>query len=404
MRTASEQDPEALRPPPGNPRFPLFDGLRAVAAFSVVVTHASGLSNFNTQHALGPYAARMNVGVTIFFLISGFLLYRPFVRAAHAGEEPPRVLRFFRRRALRILPAYWLALTVLAATIGLGGVWDRPWVYYGLVQVYRANDILGGIGPAWSLCIEVAFYLVLPFLALALRNRGLRTSALVVAALALASIGLRTLIHVLDDTTTFPYTLPGTFFWFALGMLLAIASVALEGREDRVAATRLVAERPWVAWAAAAVVFWFMSTQAGLPVGGLDYSELTFLAEHVLYGLFAFFLLLPAVFGDARGGWPRAAIGNRVMAWLGLVSYGVYLWHTTLMVEFHDQGVPDWLPSSPFLALLLPTAAAATACAALSYYLVERPLLKLKDPRPPRRPQAEPTPRAQAEPAPTTAG
>ena len=91
------------------------------------------------------------------------------------------------------------------------------------------------------------------------------------------------------------------------------------------------------------------------------------------------FLLLPAVFGDARGGWPRRALGNRVIAWLGLVSYGVYLWHTTLMVWFHDNEVPDWLPSSPFLALLLPTAAAATACAALSYYLVERPALRFKD-------------------------
>src|SRR5688500_10442780 len=233
----SGETPDALKPPPGNPRFPLMDSMRAIAALCVVVTHASGLTAFNAENPLGAVTARLNVGVTVFFLISGFLLYRPFVRAAHHGLQPPRIGRFFRRRALRIVPAYWLALTTLAIWPGLAGVFTGDWwAYYGFAQIYSDQYILGRIGPAWSLCIEVTFYLVLPFYAAAMarvyaargRARAVEIELLALAALAGASVLARTIVHRADDQVTFPSTLPGTFTWFALGMGLAVASVALE--------------------------------------------------------------------------------------------------------------------------------------------------------------------------------
>ena len=94
--------PPAVSPPPGNPRFPLFDGLRAVAALSVLVFHAGYLSRANEgEAALSPYLARLNVGVAVFFVISGFLLDRPLL-AARIGAGPPVRLRdFTRRRYLR---------------------------------------------------------------------------------------------------------------------------------------------------------------------------------------------------------------------------------------------------------------------------------------------------------------
>ena len=108
----------------------------------------------------------------------------------------------------------------------------------------------------------------------------------------------------------------------------------------------------------------------------------------VLFGLFAFFLLLPAVFGDDRGGWPRRVLANPVLAWLGLVSYGIYLWHASLMIWLDEQGAAGWVAGLSFPGLLVVTTAFATACAAASYYLVERPLLRFKDPRrPPIRPK-----------------
>src|SRR5437763_7021548 len=90
-------------------RYPLIDGLRAAAALGVLLTHSAISSGLVTAGATGfRYAQRLEVGVTIFFVISGFVLYRPFLVARLEGAELPRVGRYARRRALRILPAYWI--------------------------------------------------------------------------------------------------------------------------------------------------------------------------------------------------------------------------------------------------------------------------------------------------------
>jgi peptidoglycan/LPS O-acetylase OafA/YrhL len=410
--SAAVHAPDALAPPPGNPRFPLMDGLRAIAAMSIVVTHCSGLTGFNTANALGAYTARLNAGVALFFVLSGFLLYRPFLAARFEGRPRPRIRDYARRRLLRIVPAYWLALTVLAATVGLPGVFSGHWyVYYGFLQVYSPTWILGGIGPAWSLCVEMSFYVALPVIALALARlqRGRRREAMIrieVAALgglALGALVFRTWLHAGDPTSVLQSTLLCNLDWFCAGMGLALASVAWAGREGRAAS--LVARRAWPSWAAAAVVLWVMSTQLGLPRGYPPvYDEARWLAEHVLYIAFGTLLALPAVFGDPRHGAIRRLLGHPVLSWVGLVSYGVFLWHASLLINAWRNGAGDVLPFSlPFVSSLLVTATSATACAALSYYLVERPILRLKD-RGRRPPPASAPPSRPPDRVPATAG
>ncbi|HWH92968.1 MAG TPA: acyltransferase family protein, partial [Baekduia sp.] len=125
----------AVTPPPGNPRFPAVDGLRAVAVLAVVVTHTAFISGFNGHGFLGEITARLDSGVALFFVISGFLLYRPFVAGRYRGERGPKVTHYARRRVLRIVPAYWLALTVLAIWPGLAFVFtDKWWIFYGFLQ------------------------------------------------------------------------------------------------------------------------------------------------------------------------------------------------------------------------------------------------------------------------------
>lgn len=97
--------PEVVAPPPGNPRFPLMDSLRATAALTVLVYHVGFFGHFQQKHSFGFVLSSLGFGVAMFFVLSGFLLYRPFVNAELTGSPRPRILDFAQRRFLRVVPA-----------------------------------------------------------------------------------------------------------------------------------------------------------------------------------------------------------------------------------------------------------------------------------------------------------
>ena len=124
-RRRADAPSPAVAPPPGNPRFPLFDSLRGLAVLAVVVYHVFVFTGALDRRVIGELVAVAGgLGPTLFFAISGFLLYRPWVAAGAAGKPRPSTSRYLRRRALRILPAYWFALTVLAIFPGIVGLFS----------------------------------------------------------------------------------------------------------------------------------------------------------------------------------------------------------------------------------------------------------------------------------------
>ena len=420
MSDRSDTAPDALAPPPGHPRFPLVDSLRAIAVLCVLLVHAAALSDLG-DFSYGRLFLHLNVGVTIFFVISGFLLYRPMVAARILGAPATSTRVYARRRFLRIAPAYWVALTVLAIYPGLAGVFTGDWwKFYGLVQfypfLYDPESCTGGFEPCglpqtWSLAAEVLFYASLPLLAAltaaAARRIGgswVRAEVAVLGVLALLSAAFQVVSTQAFDPGSEIWILHisflGTFLWFALGMAAAVASVALHEREHESRLARLVAERPLVPWAGAVGLMLLLSLWI-LPDTPFEtaFSPAEQLVQHVSFGLVGLLLLLPAVFGHEGGGLPRRVLANRVLAWLGLVSYGIFLWHFTIMAELLDVGALSWAGERRFAPLALMTLVPAVALGALSYYLVERPLLRLKHRRPsaPRPPASGPSER---EPAP----
>jgi peptidoglycan/LPS O-acetylase OafA/YrhL len=377
-------------------RFPLFDSLRAIAAISVLAFHASVVSGLLfTSSWLRPYAARLDVGVSVFFLISGFLLYRPFARARLLGEPRPRTGPYAWRRFLRIVPAYWVALTLIVIWLGVPRVFSAAGIpiYYGFGQIYREGYYAGGIGQAWTLCVEITFYALLPLWALLMRRlpasgsrRAWLTSELsALLALALLGMGWKLLVLAQQDPNTFgsqPWLMPLPNFLdqFAVGMALGVLSVHYEDAPELPAPLRAVERLPGLSWLLALVAFWAVSTQVGFSGAFAQrLTDLRFLERHVLYTAVAFFLLLPAIFGDPARGAVRRVLANRALLYLGLVSYGIYLWHAAVFTQLDRWGIGIRGGAWDFLAWSAIGLAGTALIASASYYVVERPALSLKN-------------------------
>ena len=371
-------------------RFPLVDSLRAFAALSVLFYHLSQGSPLHDVPVLGDAAVRLNVGVAIFFLISGMLLYRPFVAARVDGKPLPFVGAYAWRRFLRIVPAYWVALTVLL-------IWIKPAIatgsgiltYYGFAQIYRPSTILGGIAAAWSLAVELSFYAFLPLWALALRRiRGrtpaerLRSEWIAVAALGLAGLVWRTLalkVHPAPSLGAVPqFVLPAYIGWFACGMAVGVLTVALEHREGLPRGLRWIERRPELSWLGAAAAFAILCYGIGLKQGGSTTARQA-MEVHVLSALVGLGLLLPAVVAEQAGGAVRRVMAWKVLVWLGLVSYGIYIWQGLVFVFLARwTALPELSVFHPDWWWIPLGAAGSIFAAALSYYIVERPALSLK--------------------------
>ena len=384
------------------------DGLRAIAALGVLVCHVALASGQITRTG-GDYLARADVGVALFFMLSGFLLYRPFVSNRLDGRPRPKTDRYLRHRFLRIFPAYWLALTVLTTVMDVRQRADirAPWdfaMYYGLLQSYSEVTAVGGLQQAWTLTNELAFYLLLPLWALGaawlfrrLRGRsGLVAEAAVLVVIAAGSLAFRAWVESISnpfENHTFAdrfvvdpriHWITSNFYMFVPGMLLALAFEWSRRRERPLALLELVRRHPLVCWALAAVAYWCVSTQLGLePLRATNLSDAV--TKELLYAAIGILVLAPVAL--AAESLPRALrwLGGRVMVALGVLSYGIYLWHEGVTDIYRDtRDIQDpvtgtYLLSGWFPAMLAFTVAGSVLLAAVSYWLVERPALLLKD-------------------------
>lgn len=321
-------------------------GLRAVAALLVVATHAAFATGRLTDTFLGNVYARLEIGVPIFFALSGFLLFRPWVR--HARDErtdKPRLRRYARSRVRRILPAYLVTVlavfalyTVFTPGPNPGQSWSGLVRHLTLTQIYTDNFLVTllhpGLSQMWSLAVEVAFYAVLPALAYALLTvlcGGRWRPGLLLAGLAaLAAVGPLWLIaHYAGDwlPNSAGMWLPAHLAPFAGGMMLAV----LQAMGVRVrAATTLTLAVP-------AFLLVCSPIAGGTALTEQQLSQP--LAKATLYAVVAVLLLAPLASGDRS--WFSRVLSTRPMVWLGEISYEIFLVHVAVMaVAMHV--VLDW--------------------------------------------------------------
>lgn len=378
------------------------DGLRALACLGVLASHA--LTHLTPGAVPVAVAAMLASGVTVFFVLSGFLIYLPFVEAIVGDRPEIGVRHYLKRRVLRIYPLFLVVF--LIADFGVRAVYvgneaevGSPGTLAGTGLLSDPEAVLAnlsltaglipdflqtGIPPAWSLTTELCFYLVVPALAFAVRGRaGHRLTwaavppmlLIVVAMIARASAEAWWVRDGREPFATAEFGSHGLAVLsqslavyadnFAVGMLVAIAYVWTRRDPARAWAPRVATATALGLVLAGAVLsvlvkeshHWFVSSALGIAAGGavLAVSD-------------------PAARGASTVLARLAAV--RPLPWLGEISYGIYLWHFPVIVVALRAG---WDPSGSLARALLGvalTAAAASALAAITYLTIERPAMR----------------------------
>ncbi len=335
------------------PRLPALDGLRAVAVLVVIFYHAG------VGHVPG------DLGVSIFFVLSGFLITWLLLREADATGTAS-LPAFYMRRVLRIFPAYFVFIAFSYAVDRLrGDVWSTPMLVSALTYTVNYFNALHGhptssIAHAWSLAIEEQFYLLWPplFLLLVLRGgrRALRWGlALAIAAVALWRSYLYLIVGVAPASVYNAFD--ARFDELAIGCLLAV--VAAEPSVSRAAAT--VARRAWMPLVTIALI---LVSRVAMPAG-YHYA-----AGFTVDGLLIAVLLVQLL--QLSGTAPWRWLDHPVVRYLGFISYPMYLYHQWGLGA--GRHVPQLAPGTHLVAGLAATVIFASA----SYFGIERPFLALK--------------------------
>lgn len=383
MHTTTDDSPVAATSAPSSGRLPRLEGARALAAFMVMLTHAGFLAGVTNTGTFATFLARCDWGVALFFVLSGFLLSRPWARAGNS----PSLRRYARHRAARILPAYWICLLavllVSSASIPARVAAENA----ALLQVYTGN-LLPDLAQTWSLCTEAAFYLVLPLLAPWVFRSGLRTAAIRCAILSIVGwVYVAVCLGLVGGSAgaLARLWLPGHLDWFAVGMLLAAAEPLLRRPQpnspDEVAPTAVLRAlafaraHPGTVVLAAVTTFLLAMTPLGGPNGLEDPAPWTALAKEILYAVTAGLLMVAMLVPAAATQWWGRVLDSPGLRWAGRISYAFFLWQI-LILELVREALQLGLFEGGFWLSLAFATVVTAGVSELSWWLVERPALK----------------------------
>ena len=370
--------------------FPGLDTLRAVASIAVVATHTSFWAGTYDAGLPGAVSQRLEVGVAIFFVLSGFLLSHPWLRHLRTGAPHDSVGRYFFKRALRILPVYWVA--VIAALLLLdqnSSVAPGRWVdNLLLVDMYR-NDVLPhGLTQMWSLATEVAFYTILPIgmLALGLVVRTRWRPLLLVALLVVMSAGSLVWSAAAAGSLTswgtwVTQALPGYLGWFCLGIALAVLDVDRRNRADGPLALvrwcRAAASAPGACWLVAGAALVVASTPIAGEAALVARTASESVWRSILYGVVAGAIMLPSIFGDGHTRYARA-MAQPLLRHLGHISYSLFCSHLIVLALLYEAFDLTLFDENVYVVFAL-TLSVSLVVSEVLYRLVERPFLRLKN-------------------------
>ncbi len=398
------------------------DGVRAVACLMVIafhidlITHNAHLWTMSGQPLTSAILLAGDAGVTLFFVLSGFLLFLPYAKALLFEQSWPGARLFYLRRALRVMPGYYFSLVLLVLLSQPQYLQPQHWndtLLFLLFQMDASRSTFRQInGPYWSLAIEFQFYLLLPLIALGmyvvmrLMTRWIRSEkrAWVVAACLLGVIGWGLLSRFLGEylmehpKTTFlvprsalnvilffTYGTIGKYLEdFAVGMLASLIYVLVTGPARAIYAPRMRRLSPWL-WGCGILLLLLMTMQdyslsydylwPGVP-GFVQFPDWT---REVGFSLGFGCCILAVLFDGAA---LRRCFEWTPLRWIGLISYSLYIWHLPLLLVFINNVGPSLSGLPPFLVYSLYWVWVAVVIIPFScalYLLIEKPGMQLSN-------------------------
>lgn len=368
--------------------YPQLDTMRAVGSIAVVGTHTSFWSGVIGSGLWGAATQRLEVGVAIFFVLSGFLLCRPYLQTLHSEGEHDSSGRYFWKRLLRIFPVYAVCVTgaflLIAENRALG--FGRFLQNFTLVDLYFAENLPQGLTQMWSLTTEVAFYLVLPllmaFVVRVLCRRVWRPRRIIAFFVFLYAVNIvataSSSVTIANLEGWIGRSLLSHIGWFALGMILAVLTLD-DTEEAPLRTTRLVAQIARdraTCWIAAVTLFVLAATPlAGSPFL-VSISSTEAVTRNVLYGAIAFLLIIPCVLGDLDSRTARI-VAHPFLRHLGHISYSLFCCHVAIIYLLAPRMGFDLFQGRPFALFFLILGISLVASEVL-YRVVELPFLRLK--------------------------
>lgn len=386
----------------GTQRLAGLDALRGLAALTIIVLHVWLYTTTSSAERSGVVEGvihELRLALPLFFVLSGFLLYRAWVGAVLDGRGAPRLGRYLSARVRRLVPGAWLCLLVTVPLLllleGVRGV-DVPaaellplFLVFG--QAFHPETVAEYNPPMWTLTVEASFYLALPLLGglglLLARRRRSRAALLVPPlVLAVAGTGWNLWLAGRPSSLVLASALPALGTCFAAGMAAAVVG---HGR---------ALGRPAVVALALGAVSLVTLNGVWHETGAASSSDAGRIWRDSLAAV-GFALLLVAVAHARR---PSRLLESRPLAWLGERSYGMYLWHMPAIFALRGAGL---FPEGQTVPAVVAVLAVVLPVAHLSWTRVERPLLtagrrRRAAPARPATPDVHPRPAGRRRPVP----
>jgi peptidoglycan/LPS O-acetylase OafA/YrhL len=341
--------------------YPQLDALRAIAVVLVIVSHW-----FAPDFVLNRYSANGILGVTLFFVLSGFLITGILLQSRENIDSrilPPRNAFgvFYARRALRIFPVYYVLLLV-AMIFNVGLIRNSlGWHFFYASNFYFwIKEAFGGpLSHLWSLSVEEQFYIVWPLLIFFMPKRFLVTLFFIGILIAIVFR-----YWIITDQSDFGRLLmPGSLDSFCIGGLLAY------GRQKgaEVYKSYLASRKLWVIVAFVLLIVVHLPLMKKLPAN-------ISLNMYLLFISLAFGVIIDTVANIVTLHGVREVLNNKGVLYIGKISYGIYLYHNFIPQIY---GLPEFAGS--FYIEKIVRFSLLLGLATVSWYVLEKPMLRLKD-------------------------